>query len=333
MSLKTPQSVCTVMMLFAALAVTVKNVSAQTPEIFKGAVKGKVGNYAEKIDDRVNGEVKEIIETVESKVKRLGDSSVDESNTESSKFKEMVTPQPPLVDRLKIEANNEEPLQVVPEAVPSKIPVDVKPSDLSERQEEEVKTVPPQIDSQQAIAQAVDLMHEVDPAKAEMMKKWQAYATPNDNHSVLEPMVGQWQHEVKWWMSPDEEPDVSQGTNTVSWIMGRRFVQNEVDGMSMGQPFSGMALVGYDNAKQVYNTVWIDSMATGMMKGKGRYDAQNRELIEQGIYTCPFEGQKSYRAVTKFIDSNHYQYEMYTTEIGTHREFKSMEVHYTRKEQ
>lgn len=178
---------------------------------------------------------------------------------------------------------------------------------------------------------ASELMAAADPEQAAMMKKWQAYATPNENHEVLGQMVGEWDHETKWWMSPDQEPDVSTGKSEISWILGQRYIQHDVEGKSMGMPFTGIGITGYDNGKQVYNSIWMDSMSTGMMKGKGQYNPDSNTLTEEGIYTCPLEGQKSYRSVTTFIDDDHFRFEMFTTMMGSSDEYRSMEISYTRK--
>lgn len=53
-----------------------------------------------------------------------------------------------------------------------------------------------------------------------MMEKWKEFATPNENHRVLDALVGDWDYTVKWWMSPDAKPEVSTGTSEIEWIMG-----------------------------------------------------------------------------------------------------------------
>ena len=38
----------------------------------------------------------------------------------------------------------------------------------------------------------------MDPQMQAMMAKWQEYASPNENHKVLDALVGNWNHTVKW---------------------------------------------------------------------------------------------------------------------------------------
>lgn len=169
----------------------------------------------------------------------------------------------------------------------------------------------------------------MDTASQAMMAAWQAYASPSDNHKVLNPLVGTWSHVVKSWMMPDSQPEISKGTTETQWVMGGRYLRSAVSGMAMGQPFEGMGLTGFDNAKQTYQTIWMDNMGTGMMIGEGTYDPSKKTLTDRGRFTDPMVGQRSYRGVVTFIDDVHYSYEMYVAgENG--KEFRMMEIMYTR---
>lgn len=164
----------------------------------------------------------------------------------------------------------------------------------------------------------------------EMMKKWTAYATPGADHQALAPLVGSFAHTIKLWMDPNAQPEISTGSTEAQWILGGRFVESRVTGTSMGQPFEGRGLIGYDNQKKQYTSVWLDNMATGMMAMEGRYDAGTKVLSESGSASCPMEGTKSFRGVTKIIDDNNHTYEMYTNGPDG-KEFKMMEMTYVRK--
>ncbi|MCY4613657.1 MAG: DUF1579 domain-containing protein [Nitrospira sp.] len=169
----------------------------------------------------------------------------------------------------------------------------------------------------------------MDAAAQAMMAKWQAYASPNDNHQVLNPLVGTWSHVIKWWMTPDSQPETSQGTSETQWVMGGRFLLHKANGTSMGQPFEGMGLTGFDNGKQTYQTIWMDNMGTGMMIGEGTYDPSQKTLTDRGRFTDPTVGQRSYRGVITFMDDTHYRYEMYGADENG-KEFRMLEIVYTR---
>ncbi|HEX3034130.1 MAG TPA: DUF1579 domain-containing protein [Thermodesulfobacteriota bacterium] len=163
-----------------------------------------------------------------------------------------------------------------------------------------------------------------------MTEKWKEFATPNENHKVLGTLVGNWDYTVKWWMSPDAKPEVSKGTSEIEWIMGGRYIEHTTEGTSMGQPFEGMGIIGYDNEKEQYQSIWVDNMGTGIMTGSGDYDPSTRTLTDRGTFSCPAEGQKSYRGVTKIINQDNFTYEWYMAGPDK-KEFRAMEIVYTRK--
>ncbi|MDP2654120.1 MAG: DUF1579 domain-containing protein [Candidatus Omnitrophota bacterium] len=164
-----------------------------------------------------------------------------------------------------------------------------------------------------------------------MMAKWQEYSTPAEGHKALEQFVGKWDHTVKWWMKPNSEPEVSTGQSEIQWMLSGRFLKHEATGTSMGQPFEGLGIYGYDNAKKQYTSLWLDNMGTGIMKSFGQYDEAAKMFTETGKHTCPLSenNERVYRGVTKFTDADHYTYEFYTLgEDG--KEFRAMEITYSR---
>ncbi len=163
-----------------------------------------------------------------------------------------------------------------------------------------------------------------------MMEKWMTYSTPSEGHKVLASMVGSFTLKARWWMDANSKPEESTGTTDTQWILGGRFLESSVKGTSMGQPFQGRALMGYDNEKKQYDSIWLDTMATGMMIAHGQYDPTTKTLTETASASCPMEGTKTFRNVTKFIDDNTYVLEMYTTGKDGN-EFRMGEMTYTRK--
>ncbi len=177
-----------------------------------------------------------------------------------------------------------------------------------------------------------DQADEMAKKKAEAMAKWQEYAMPGEGHKVMEQLVGHWDYSLQYWTSPNAPPEESTGTNDVKWIMGKRFLEMSVNGTSMGQPFEGMGIIGYDNVKRQYVNTWIDTMGTGIMNATGSYNAETKTMTEKGEFTDPVDGVLAYRGVTKFIDDTHFDYEMYISSPGG-KEFRVMEINYTKSKQ
>jgi len=162
------------------------------------------------------------------------------------------------------------------------------------------------------------------------MEKWKQYATPNENHKILDAFAGNWDYTVKWWSSPNSQPEMSQGTSRARWILGGRFLEQISKGTSMGQPFEGIGITGYDNAKKKYVSMWIDNMGTGIMASEGEYDASTKTFEEKGTFTQPKMGETPFKGVTKIISDDNFVYELYTKDKDW-KEYKALEINYTRK--
>ncbi len=172
----------------------------------------------------------------------------------------------------------------------------------------------------------------MDPAKQAAMEAMQKLGSPTEGHKVFEPLVGQWTYTAQWWMAPEAPPESMTGTSTNSLIFGGRFLQQQVRGQGEGQPpFEGLGVLGYDNIRKEYQSLWLDNMATGMMNGTGQFDAPTSTLTEQGEFSCPMTGEahRPFRSVWKLVDQDHSLYESYSR-APDGREFKTLELRYTR---
>lgn len=162
----------------------------------------------------------------------------------------------------------------------------------------------------------------------EMMKLMQAAGTPGPAHKALEALVGNWKAEVKCWMDPDGAPEVSHGTAKTKWVLNGHFLQEEFHGQMMGQPFSGISLMGYDNTKQTFNTVWISDMQTSIFTSEGKGESGNKVITLEGKSTCPTADKKdvTVKSVFRLISPDKHVFEMFDEDKG----MRTMEITYTR---
>ena len=166
-----------------------------------------------------------------------------------------------------------------------------------------------------------------DAEKQEMQKKMEAAGTPGPAHKALEAFVGNWKAEVKTWCEPCGTPKVSQGTSKASWILNGHFLEDEFHGEMMGKPFIGRSLMGYDNIKQTFNTVWVSDMQTAIFTSEGKGENGNKVITLEGKSNCPATGRKDIpmKTVFRVISSDKYVFQMFNDGA------KSMEITYTRK--
>jgi len=169
-------------------------------------------------------------------------------------------------------------------------------------------------------------------AEDPMMQAWAKYAQPGSFHAHLEPRAGRWKQTVKMWMTPDAPPQISTGTSENKWIMGKKFLLQEVKSDMESRPFEGMGLMGYDNFKKKYTSMWIDSMATGIMTSLGTCDDSGKVFTMIGEFDDVFSGKanQKFRIVTRIINNDTHTDEMYMTGPDG-KEFQSLEIKYTRK--
>ena len=175
---------------------------------------------------------------------------------------------------------------------------------------------------------------EMSAFQQEMMQKMGQYATTGEQHALLAKKVGQWDHHVKMWCDPDPNapPMETSGSTETKMILGGRFLVDHTTGEFNGQKFEGMGISGYDNIKQKYISMWIDTMGTGMMTAEGEADAKGKVLTYTCQYSCPMVGgPKTSKTVETMIDDNTWKMEMFDTGPDG-EEKKTFEILYTRKQ-
>lgn len=166
---------------------------------------------------------------------------------------------------------------------------------------------------------------------AAMMAAWQKAMTPGDQHANLAKATGSWEATIRTWMDPAAEPMVSKGTVERKMTLGGRILEEHLSSEMMGQPFTGVGRVGYDNVTGRHWSTWTDSMSTGIYLSYGSEDADG-SISYAGEYQDPMSGGmiKS-RAVVRWVDENTQLFEWH--EDRGEGEIKTMEITYRRAQE
>ena len=176
--------------------------------------------------------------------------------------------------------------------------------------------------SSQTLSQPMD--------SAAMMKCWMNYMTPGDVHKMLAKSNGTWNEEVTTWMDPSKPPMKSKSTAVNKMILGGRYQQSTHTGTMMSMPFEGMSTLGFDNAKKVLVSSWIDNMGTGIMNMEGTWDSTTHTANLKGKVVDPMTGKDmDVRETFTITDDNNQKLEMFATQGG--KEMKTMEILFKRK--
>jgi len=165
----------------------------------------------------------------------------------------------------------------------------------------------------------------------EMMKKMAEMSTPGKEHEALKPLIGSWTCTVKVWTAPGTPPEESTGTMDRKWLFGGRFIQEDYKGTAGGMPFEGMGLLAYDKGQKRYESSWMDSMSTGMMKMTGSADASGKTLTFTGENFDCMEGKLVKRRSTLEIVNNDKQVMKMFVPGPDGKEFQNFEMVVIRK--
>lgn len=157
---------------------------------------------------------------------------------------------------------------------------------------------------------------------------------PGKMHQKLEPLVGNWNFTGKFRMAPDAPWMEFGGTMQREWIMDGRFVQEKVESEFQGAPFHGMGLVGYDNLREEYVSVWVENVKTGMDYATGHLDesASKPTIVFEGTVSDSMTGDpERWSRSAVIIDSNDRHVLKMWSRSESGEEYQTFELVGTRK--
>lgn len=155
--------------------------------------------------------------------------------------------------------------------------------------------------------------------------------TPTAPHQMMASWNGTWTGEVTMWMDPSAPPSKSTMTAENKMIMGGRYQQAVNKGDFNGMPFEGMSTLAYDNHKKTFISTWVDNMGTGIMVLEGPWEESSRTMTLKGRMVDPSSSKEmEVKETFRIVDNDHQLMEMF--HVGPDgKEFKTMEIKYTRK--
>lgn len=168
-------------------------------------------------------------------------------------------------------------------------------------------------------------MEDMDPAVMEKMMK---LAAPGDEHKELMKMAGEWEQEYKMRWGPDMPWMETKGTSEAKPLLGGRYVMETIKFDMMGMPMAGIQLLGYDNMKPEYISLWADSMSTWWVTSRGKKDANGTTEMKGTMIDVA--GERPFRMVIHSKSDDLHEIEMYDT-IPPAGEIKVMTITSKRK--
>ncbi len=165
----------------------------------------------------------------------------------------------------------------------------------------------------------------------DVMKVWMEYATPGPQHKVLDAFIGAWDAKSAFWTKPGAEPIISGGSSEQTWVLGGRFVMQKFAGADASRSFAGMGFTGYNNASETFESVWMDSESTGMIRTSGTIDETGTIITQTGEYMDPITHKmRALKYVTRLVGPTEMAFEMWEPGTGG-AEFKTLDVVYSKR--
>ena len=167
----------------------------------------------------------------------------------------------------------------------------------------------------------------------EQVKAWMESVTPGEPHRRLEAQTGDYTVEGRTWANAKAPPMELKGTASIRMILGGRYQALEFKGDTMGMPFEGAGLTGFDNVSKEYVSTWVDTMRTGILVYRGTSDGKGVVTM-----TCEIDDPMNPavkctgRQVVRSADGDHFSTETWVKRADEPVEFKAAEMSFARKQ-
>ncbi len=175
--------------------------------------------------------------------------------------------------------------------------------------------------------------HEQPQMTSEQQAEMEAYmkaGTPGAPHQKLASTAGSYDLKIKSWNEPGAPAMEQTGTAVRTMGLDGRVLIEELTASMMGMPFTGHAMMGYDNVSGKYWSTWTDSMSTGLMVREGTCDAK-LACSFTGTWNDPItNGPVTSRFTFRWTSPTTQVFELYGPGKDGN-EMKMMEMTYTKK--
>ena len=156
-------------------------------------------------------------------------------------------------------------------------------------------------------------------------------AAADPEHARLVSMSGTWDVEVTFWFQPGRTGITTKGTSTIRSLFDGLFVEEKIEGLLNGTPFTTLAWTGFNTVTHQYEATRITSTNSMRIAETGSYDEKTRQFELKADYRLAGETWHQ-RTVIQPVSNDTMVATSYLS-FGTVPEWKGVEIKYTRRAQ
>lgn len=157
------------------------------------------------------------------------------------------------------------------------------------------------------------------------------YMRTNENHTILSTWAGDWNGAATVWRMPDTTAVYATIRMKSEMTMEGRYLVSNISGKIEDTTFEAMGTLGYDNAKKVFVSTWIDNFGTGITELEGNWNNAEHQLELKGKMVDPVSGKEvEARENIRAIDKDNQFLELLLYPGDKNKEHKLMEIKYSR---
>ena len=153
---------------------------------------------------------------------------------------------------------------------------------------------------------------------------------PGPVHKQLAKRIGEYTTVTRFSMQPGAPATESKGTSKFTAILDGRFLLEEDAGIFMGQQTKSTKIWGYDNAAKQYESVWMYTGSTGIMKLTGSSADSGKTVNFVAVFNDDSGVKQTFDASTRQVDDDHFVVGLYAKGPDGSRG-PTFETTYTRK--
>lgn len=148
----------------------------------------------------------------------------------------------------------------------------------------------------------------LSPELQKMLDAQQKASQPGPEHLNLMRLAGDYKTHLKLYGPGQAAPAESDGTAQLRTEMGGRFIVEHNVGGSMGEPYTGVRIYGFNNGSKKYEGVWTYAGSTAVMSLIGESSDGGKTIHYTATFHSDTSGQELTMQITlQILDTDHFQ--------------------------